>query len=112
MRSRVEPFVVAGCLSIAALSIAPPLRAADLTAILRNQLEVLSAHPSAFETKVLVLEIEALETGRQGIPWETGLPATISESLAPYRARLANSYCAGIAGIELRQKNKGLNFKG
>jgi hypothetical protein len=34
------------------------------------------------------------------------------ESLAPYRERLAELYCAGIVKIELLQKNRGLNLEG
>ena len=84
--------------------------------ILENQLaELESAGPDASHSRLsadLRGEIGALEDGSHSSPWPNGAGSVTRESLAPYRERLAELYCAGIVKIELLQKNRGLNLEG
>ncbi len=88
----------------------------DLTQILGNQLARLESDGASGDLEPLIAalreQISALTEGRQTIPWQDGHPPAIAASLAPFADRLAASYCEGVAGIELLQKNKGLDFRG
>jgi hypothetical protein len=87
----------------------------ELILILRNQLnaletvEVRTARPELAAN--LRDQIARLGSGRQVLPWENGLPPAVAASLAPYAELLTESYCEGIAKIELMQKNKGLDVQ-
>ena len=35
------------------------------------------------------------------VPWQDGIPAAITEALAPYRAELDELYCPAMAPLEL-----------
>jgi len=61
---------------------------------------------------ILENQLSALQDGSHASPWPGGPPSKTRDSLAPYRERLAELYCAGIVKIELLQKNRGLNFEG
>ena len=84
--------------------------------ILENQLtELEAAGPDDSHSGLsadLRNEIGALEDGSHPSPWPNGAGSVTRESLAPYRERLAELYCAGIVKIELLQKNRGLNLEG
>jgi len=84
--------------------------------ILENQLtELESAGPDTSHSGLIAElrgEIGALEDGSHLSPWPDGAGSKVRESLAPYRERLADLYCAGIVKIELLQKNRGLNLEG
>ena len=87
----------------------------DLVQILRNQLDLLAIledQPGQAElAAALRAQLAGLSAGEQRLPWEDGLPSAIAASLEPYANNLADSYCEGIAKVELMQKNKGLNIK-
>ena len=84
--------------------------------ILENQLgELESAGPDTSHSDLIAElrgEIGALEDKSHPSPWPNGAGSMTSESLAPYRERLVELYCAGIVKIELLQKNRGLNLEG
>jgi hypothetical protein len=84
--------------------------------ILENQLTDLeSAGPDTSHSGLIAElrgEIGALQDGSHPSPWPNGAGSMTRESLAPYRERLAELYCAGIVKIELLQKNRGLNLEG
>ena len=84
--------------------------------ILENQLaELESADPDASHSGLIAElrgEVGALEDGSHLSPWPDGAGSMARESLAPYRERLTELYCAGIVKIELLQKNRGLSFDG
>jgi len=84
--------------------------------ILENQLaELESKGPDASHPDLIINlrgEIGALQDGSHPSPWPNGAGSMTRESLAPYRERLAELYCAGIVKIELLQKNRGLNLEG
>jgi len=87
----------------------------ELTQILRNQLDALeSSEVRSVQTELVADlrdQIAGLSAGRQLLPWEDELPPAVAASLEPYAEPVAQSYCEGIAKIELMQKNKGFNVK-
>jgi len=88
----------------------------EFVQILENQLgELESAGPDTSLSGMIAElrgEIGALEDGSHPSPWPNGAGGMTHESLAPYRERLVELYCAGIVKIELLQKNRGLNLEG
>lgn len=49
----------------------------------------------------LEAEIDALQADSDRIPWQDGLPGPISSSLAPFQARLDESFCPAFTAIDL-----------
>jgi hypothetical protein len=86
----------------------------EFVQILGNQLAALEdAGPEASPEGLIAdlrAEIEAIEDGSHSSPWPNGPTGKTRESLAPYREQLKDLYCAGIAGLELHQKNRGFSF--
>ncbi len=98
----------------------------DMIRIMENQLDWLTSdHDASTDTgwtedqspadmeslaAELRAEIAALNLNQHTLPWQGGLPPAIATSLTPYQESLAQYYCAGIARIEMMQKNKGLNI--
>jgi hypothetical protein len=86
----------------------------EYAGILANQLAALEAagtQPAHPELEMqLRSEIEALNSGAHLSPWPKGPVDATRESFAPYQQRISDLYCAGIASIELLQKNRGLQF--
>ncbi len=89
----------------------------DFVQILSNQLEALESKPQASAVDLtddlsshLRAEIKALEEGVHRSPWPDGTAGLSAESLVPFREQLTRLYCSGVVGIELQQKNQGLNF--
>jgi len=73
-----------------------------LLSMLENQLAVLqSAGGEESDIAALEAEIAAMEEDQKRIPWQDGIPAAITEALAPYRAELDELYCPAMAPLEL-----------
>jgi hypothetical protein len=72
--------------------------------VLRDQLAAVTAEkpPADLESWIGALEneIAAMESDPLRLPWQDGLPQVISQSLAPYRARLEASYSEASNALE------------
>ena len=86
----------------------------EFAQILGNQLTALEAvgpQQTLQDLEIqLQAEIEALKSGTHSSPWPDGPVGIARESLAPYQQKITDLYCTGIVGIELLQKNRGLQF--
>ena len=88
----------------------------ELVGMLRNQRGALAeappdALPPGFAER-LDAEIEAMESDRNRLPWEQGLPEAIAASLAPYRQRLEATYDPLANEFELlRNRKDGMSIR-
>jgi hypothetical protein len=74
-------------------------------AFLSNQLEKLNVtYPNSYSSwkEVLKKEISDLESDRNRIPWQDGLPNVIKRTLEPYRERLEESYAPLLNPLEMK----------
>jgi hypothetical protein len=76
-----------------------------LLPVLRNQLSELNGEEEDGNLdawrELLSAEIAALETDARRLPWQDGLPETITSSLNPYRDRLESSYLPMCNALEV-----------
>jgi hypothetical protein len=57
-------------------------------------------------------EIAAVQSDRDRLPWQDGLPAAIEGSYGPFRDRLDQLFCPASVGIELlRNSRQGLSIR-
>lgn len=88
----------------------------NVVGMLRNQQGALAeappdALPPGFAER-LDAEIEAMESGRNRLPWEQGLPEAIAASLTPYRQRLEATYDPLANEFELlRNRKDGMSIR-
>jgi hypothetical protein len=69
---------------------------ATVRRMLGRQLAVVEADPGEAPTgwaDVLTAELAALESDDRRMPWESGLPAHVTEQLEPHRDQLNGTYC-------------------
>jgi hypothetical protein len=79
-----------------------------LRQMLRHQLEALPS--DAPWRPELAAEIERLERAPRRLPWRDGLPEAVAASVAPYRDRLDELYCAATMGLEFNtNRTRGLS---
>jgi len=73
--------------------------------MLRNQLDKLEEREAAVLPEewrqTLAAEVKAMETDRERLPWQDGVPPAIEESLRPYKSRLEASYLSMTNPLEL-----------
>jgi len=73
-----------------------------LLSMLENQLTVQRPEGGEeVEIEALEAEIAAMQADDRRIPWQDGIPAAITEALAPYRTELDELYCSAMAPLEL-----------
>lgn len=78
-----------------------------LRSMLQNQLEALQSQGGGeAEIAALEAEIAAMEVDEDRLPWRDGMPSTIEDALAPYRAELDELYCPAMAPLELMINEK------
>jgi hypothetical protein len=84
-----------------------PRIGAALRAMLHRQRSDLEAAggPSR-PVEVLGIELQRLEQDPDRLPWQDGLPASIEDSVRPYRDELASVFCPPITELELRQNTR------
>jgi hypothetical protein len=74
----------------------------DVSAMLRNLDEALTADPARTELAELVAaELAAIEAEPERFPWEGGLPESFAVGLDPYRDQLEESYSPATNPFEL-----------
>lgn len=75
----------------------------ELRAMIRRQLEAARDERGEDDawTVSLKAESDALEADQERIPWEEGLPASISDCVEPFRERLDETYSAAAAEFDL-----------
>jgi hypothetical protein len=73
--------------------------------MLHNQLVRLEEREAAVMPEewrqALAAEIKAMETDKNRLPWQDGVPAVIEASLKPFKERLEASYSAMTNPLEL-----------
>jgi hypothetical protein len=78
-----------------------------LVSMLENQLQVLrDTGAAAKEIAALENELAVLEEDSARIPWQDGLPPTITDALAPFRKELDALHCPATAPLELMLNEK------
>ncbi len=73
----------------------------DLVQALRNQLAAQPADAPASWRDALEREIAAMEKDAARLPWQDGLPGSLTASLEPHRARLETTYSPDTNPFEL-----------
>jgi hypothetical protein len=75
---------------------------AALRSMLEHQLVAATETGADREIEVaLEHEIQAMTTDPKRIPWQDGMPAALTDDLAPYRERLDDAFCGASAPLEL-----------
>ncbi len=103
-----------GGVTINTIHVSPRVQKA-LASMLRLQLAVLETDSQAqpHEVNSLRAEIAALENDPHRWPWSDGLPRAIQASLAPYRNRLDEHFCAATLEFEFTRNRKfGIGIQG